>query len=57
MYLSSHYCKSTVPILHCVGVLLQSGLTALMMASQEGKAKVVHTLLKAGAKTDLKDQV
>ena len=40
-----------------VFLILQSGLSALMMASQEGKAKVVGTLLKADAKMDLKDQV
>ena len=41
----------------CCCCFAQSGLTALMMASQEGKARVVSALVKAGANMDLKDQV
>ena len=41
----------------CVAIIFQIGVTALMIASLNGRVEVVNTLLKHEASVDLKDKV
>ena len=54
--LGEPFCEVISVSLH-MSVITQNGDSALMVAVREGKTEVVSLLLKAGANTDLQNEV